>query len=321
MKRISFILVLIALTLVTRLCSQISATDSILRHWLQPQVVTNQSPVFNTFYFWTSSAELDTSLLQNQLIRKAPTNGFYSYEFAFYDNLYFESLRSNAPILNHLMGAERQRTLSVWPCYWENMSGMSGTPHKDQLVQVVLMDSALIVSFFPDEKKSQRWAVHDLKGNSLTVEDAMKRKRHIAAVYMCSEYRSQVFGTITKRITPGHYRGFVLCNESMIKSWHHAVPGLQARLLKDFDYLMLLNAWFESPANCATQGKNGKVSYAAWNMSSSQMSVSDLFFGVQQYSGNTALNANQSVTTSYMDSLRIRFRTQVNPCERFPGKK
>jgi hypothetical protein len=208
----------------------------------------------------------------------------------------------------------------AWPCYWADMSEFYADSLKNQLVQVVLMDSALIVSFFPDRKKTKRWECHDLKGNALTMEQALARKRHIAAVYMCSEFKTQTICGFTKKTKLGHFRGFVLCNENMIKSWHHGVPGLQAKVLQDFDYLLLLNAWFENPDHCAVQDRKGKLSYASWNMSATNMKPSDLFFSVLTYSGESGMNAVQSSTMKIIDELRDRFRRQKNPCEAFPGK-
>lgn len=316
MRRIFSLLCGMMLLCSVLLKSQTSATDSILHHWLEPQIVNSNKPVANTFYLWTTSAELDTCLRQNQLLRRVQFR--ICDEFFYADEIRYRAVKQNAPIANHLMSGERQRVLAAWPCYWATMSAWDRDYLQNQLVEVVLMDSSLIVSFFPDEKKSKVWRVHDLKGNELTLEQALQRKRHIAAVYMCNEEKL-VFTHIRRTVYRTHDRNFFLCNESMIKSWHHATPGLQAKVQKDFDYLVLLNAWFEKPEHCAEQGSKGRVCYAAWTAQPATMQVSDLFFATQINASYLSVPANQETTKAIVEELRTRFRAQQRPCERFPA--
>ncbi len=298
--------------------AQGSATDSILRYWLRPQIVNNNLPVTNTFYFWTSSNELDSCLEQKRLLRTSVSDRFH-------EEMYVEELlkfgrKNNSPIVNHLLSGDRQRIREGWPCYWASMGAFIGDSTHNQLVQVILMDSSLIISFFPDERKSKMWKVHDLKGNELTMEQAMLRKRHIAAVLMCNDEKVRFPGP-RRTVYHNHYRSFILCNEDMIKSWHHNVPGLQAKVLKDFDYLVLLNAWLEDYNNQAQQGKKGKVCYAAWTMSVSEMRISDLVFATRNGAGFLGEGVDQVYMMNTIEQLRTWFRKQKNPCERFPGKK
>lgn len=294
-----------------------SSTDSILRNWLAPQTVYDHQPVARTFYFWTSFPDLDSSLEQNQLLRTSVSNDLDILKYK--DNLLYHS-RDNEPIVNHLMSGERQRVRSVWTSYWQNINYDTAFPRRQQLVQVVLMDSSLIVSYFPDKKKSERWRVHDLRGNLITMENAMQRKRHIAAVFVSGDDKI-VFTGPRRTVYREQYRSFFLCNEDMIKSWHHGVPGLQAKVMKDFDYLILLNAWFENPAHCAAHGPKGKTCSAAWTKLSAQMSVTEMFFATCRRAGYLEPNADQQETKKILEALRVRFQGQMMPCERFPGRK
>jgi hypothetical protein len=298
--------------------SQTSSTDSILRNWLAPRAVRDFQPVASTFYFWTSFPDLDSTLKQDRLLRSVSSGNFYEEQYR--NNLLHHS-KDNEPLLNHLMGGERHYIRAAWPCYWANMEPDydSTKPGRQQLVQVVLMDSSLIVSFFPDKKKSERWAIHDLKGNLLTMEQALVRKRHIAAVFMSGDDR-MIFNGPRRTVFHEHYRSFFLCNERMIKSWHHNVPGLQLQVMQDFDYLMLLNAWLRYPEHCAVQGRRGKNCYAAWTNLSTQASASELFFAMLRRAGYLQESANESTTRIMLDELRERLRVQMLPCERFPGR-
>jgi hypothetical protein len=294
-----------------------SATDSILRLWLAPQTVNDDQPVARTLYFWTSFPDLDSSLKQDQLLRSTYTRDVLAGKYR--DELMYHS-RDNEPVVNHLMSGERQRVREAWPCYWQNMHNDTGYERRGQLVQVVLMDSSLIVSFFPDKKKSERWQVHDLRGNLITMESALARKRHIAAVFISGDDKI-IFRSPRRAVFREHYRAFFLCNEDMIKSWHHAVPGLQAKVVQDFDYLVLLHAWFEKPEHCAAHGPKGKTCYAAWTKLSTQMTVTGLFFATGRRAGYLEPPADQVETKKIIGQLRERWQTQMMPCERFPGRK
>lgn len=297
--------------------AQANATDSILRYWLQPQIVNNDLPVANTFYFWTTSAELDSCVTQKRLLRTSVSENYY--ESMYIEQLLLLNEKSNQPITNHLLSGDRQRIREGWPCYWTAMHPFYQDSLENQLVQVVLMDSSLIVSFFPDGKKSEMWKVHDLKGNELSIEQTLLRKRHIAAVFVSGDDKL-IFTGPRRTVFRTHYRSFILCNEDMIKSWHHNVPGLQAKLLGDLNYLILLNAWFENPEHCAEQGNKGKVCYAAWKQSSVAMKISDLFFAAQRRAGYLSDPANQTSMMEIIDKLRKDIRLQKYSYERFPGK-
>lgn len=297
--------------------AQGSATDSILRYWLQPQIVNSNKPIANTLYFWVSTAELDSCVEQKRLLRTAVSDRHF--EMQYIDELQYLNQKGNTTIVNHLLGAQRQFIREAWPCYWSAMHSLYSDSLQNQLVQVNLMDSALIVSFFPDEKKSKMWRVHDLKGNEIPIELALGRRRHFAVVYMEGDDKT-VFVGPRRSVYRGHYRTFILCNENMIKSWFHNVPGLQAKVVNDLNYLVLLNAWFEKPENCAQHGSKGKVSYAAWTLAPASMRISDLFFATQRWSSYLSDPANQTSTMNIIEQLRDDLRKQKYSYERFPGK-
>jgi len=151
-----------------------SATDSILRLWLSPQIVNSEKPVANTFYFWITPDELDSVVSQKRLLRTAaPSNHI--------EELYWQKLlgtiKDNEPISNHLRSGDKQRVREAWPNYWSTLSESYPQSSQNQLVKVVLMDSSLIVVFNP-ENRNERWSVRDLKGNFISINSALQRKRH-----------------------------------------------------------------------------------------------------------------------------------------------
>jgi hypothetical protein len=294
-----------------------SSTDSILRYWLAPQTVNSNLPVSNTFYFWTSSRELDSVLSQKQLLRTVgssdPLASWYLME------LIRKGVNKNEEIAQHLFSGQRQRTRTAWPNYWATLTESKWDSVNDQLVQVVLMDSALIVKFSPDRNEKHRWKVFDLKGNTISMAEALLRKRHIAAVFL--EGRRNVTYVAPRSLhIKDYYRTFILCNQDMIKSWHHAVPGMQAQIIQDLDYLLLMNSYFSEGWMLESQGRRGRIAHASWTMPIAEMKMNNYFFATQRYCWMTGVDANSEATIKILATLRTRWPLQKNPCERFPGK-
>lgn len=293
-----------------------TATDSILRFWLAPQTVHSNLPVANTFYFWASRQEIDTALRQHALLWRATPNDFTEQVYVWSLE---EQQQRNEPIANHLRGADKQRIHSAWPNYWAMLGEKYVTDTADQLVQVVLMDSSYIVVFRPDEKKN-RWKVFNLQGKEISMAYAMEHKANIAAVFT-EGYHETVYIAPRRFKIKQYYRSFVLCNEQMIKSWHHAVPGMQEKIVQDLNYLLLLNAWMEKPEHTKGQGAKGKNCRTAWVTLTSQLpSVADYYFATQRFAWMGGRDAAQLPVTQIVTWLRLRWPKQVNMCERFPGK-
>lgn len=292
-----------------------SATDSILRFWLTPQIVSNVKPIANTFYFWTTPQELDSVVEQKRLLRTSLPSDHL--EGIYWDRL--SSNENNEPISNHLRSGDRQRIRSAWPCYWSMLNESYDYPKSTQLVQVVLMDSSLIVKFNPDDKK-HRWTIFDLRGNEISMETAMQRKRHIAAVFV-SGYNKYSFPAPRPLVVKEYFRTFILCNEDMIKSWHHAVPGMQARIINDLNYLVLMTAYFGDGIHGQLQGKKGKSCRMSWVKPATEMRISELFFATQRMAGDSGPNATEDGMKAIVNLLRSRWPQQKNPVERFPGAK
>lgn len=295
-----------------------SPTDSILRLWLSPQVVNNNKPIANTFYFWTSVRELDSVVKQQRLLRTGPGPQGDPLADEYLEQLVKHGVHDNEEIAHVLFSGSKQRIRTAWPCYWSTLAESNQKPGNDQLVQVVLMDSALIVSFAPDERQKHRWAVYDLRGNVIPMEKALERKRHIAAVFMQGK-RNVTFTGPQSYHVKDYYRTFILCNEEMIKSWHHAVPGMQAKILNDLDYLLLLNAYYSEGWTMQAQGRKGKIARASWTMPAAEMRMNELFFATQRFAWMSGVDASQQSTMRIVDLLRERWKLQVNPAEKFPA--
>lgn len=293
-----------------------SSTDSILRLWLAPQTVNSTKPIANTFYFWTSVNELDSVEQQKRLLRTTKQDDVAVDVYQY--NLLVTQSKGGDAMADHLFSGERQRVRSAWPCYWSMLDEPSMNPGHTQLVQVVLKDSSLIVVFSPGEKKDARWTVFDLKGNTIPVGKALERKQHIAAVFFDVKNTLIYAGPRAYKVRE-YCRSFILCNEQMIKSWHHGVPGMQAKIINDLDYLLLLHGYFNEGWMLPSQGKKGKIARASWTMSTTDMKMNNFFFATQRFAWMSGVDANSDATKKIIDLLRERWPQQKNPVEKFPG--
>jgi hypothetical protein len=236
-------------------------------------------------------------------------------------------MKDNEPISSHLRSGERQRTRVVWPCYWSVLTDSYQYSSENQLVKVVLNDSSLVVAFYPDQRKG-KWIVWDLKGTMIPMNVALTRKQHIAAVFISGKNKDHELvdlgpshaGALRTR-RKEYYRTFVLCNEDMIKSWHHAVPGMQDKIIRDLDYLLLLNAYLGEGLHAQFQGRKGNNARAAWVKPAVKMRISEMFFATQRLAWWSGEPATEKTTTRIIDLLRERWPKQVKPCERYPGQK
>lgn len=300
-----------------------TSTDSILRFWLKTQGVDDEKPFGNTFYFWTTAEELAASQKENTLLRRFDAGTLLL-------NLYRKNIndpcRDNHPLAKLLRGSDYSRVQDAWPCYWPALAE-NYEYRGDQLVKVVLEDSALVIVFHPDRTENA-WQVFDMKGTPVSLPEALEAQSRIALVYFESEKKVQVNIPVNQvDLMPGEkhsrkmkisgYRSFILCNERMIKSWHHAVPGMQNQVNKDLSYLLLLHAWFGSNSSHMLQpGKNGKNAQAAWK---SEEALSPAQACMQTYRYST-IAADTAATKSIVDELRRCWPLQKNPIEKFPSR-
>jgi hypothetical protein len=288
----------------------LTATDSILHFWLNKAGVDDEKPIARTFYFWTTPEELDSVNEQHALLRSVGLPG------EFFRNFYLDyraALENKKWDKNYLAidfrGGQFGRMRAAWTSYWfQNISETSALP-TTQLVKVELEDSALIVVFRPQEKKA--WQVFDLKGNLISQPEAEKRKTQISVIYFSECIHA----------TANCERTFFLCNEKMIKSWQHGVPGMQHQILEDLNYLLLLDAYFASDVSkTAAPGKNGKNVVHCWKGKTDHFSVAQFYFRTQLFANSSTLEAFPFAMDNIIGALRYRWPKQINPMEKFPSR-
>ncbi|CAN5801929.1 hypothetical protein BH11BAC7_BH11BAC7_29690 [soil metagenome] len=283
----------------------ISTTDSILHSWLGKQVVENNQPRFKSLWLFVSVQELDSIRESKSLLR--------SFTYATISQQYYYTTLTDKkfdkqPLAGILRSSEKLRLKDAWTSYWpvvnEDQPG-------NQLVQVFMDDSALVIAFHPDEKIP--FSVYDLAGNSLTLPQAIQRERHIAVVFLSGKMKSADGKAGVYR------RSFYIINEKMIRHWQHATPVMQDGILKDLNYLLLLEAWAkETPGHIAKSGKKGKNILRAWNASPQKMSIGQKVFACRRNA--EAIDFTEKKARETIAAIRKLWPLQVKPMEKFPFK-
>lgn len=293
-----------------------TSTDSILKFWLRSQAVNNTLPVHKTFWLWTSASDLDSIAKYDALL--------WNFTGADRQQLVYSLLLNDGHYRDHpcariLLGSDYLRYRSAWTSYWAvcPSADTTQTRKRDQLVQVNLDDSALIVVFRSGAKEKNPFSVYDLNGRMLSWPEAEKRSGHFAAVFVTGNIAFAGDKTAKRRKMP--FRYFILCNEKMIRSWHHGVPGVQQQVAKDMNYLMLLHAWAEAYPQKSVL-KPARSFPAAWNGTGPRMPVAEYYRAAQPESANREKNIQPEIRAT-IDFLRAAWRNQVKPVEKFPAAK
>lgn len=288
-----------------------TATDSILKFWLKGQVVDCNKPFHATLWCWISETELDTIRELNSFLWDSKA---YSPAETIYANALNDPKQKENPYAKLLSSGDFQRKKSAWPCYWTSYPKEARTVigTRDQLVQVQLEDSAWILVFRPDQKTAKAFSVFDLKGNPVSFPEFEKNKNRLAAVFIYGNLKTE---KSAKKIP---YRSFILCNERMIRSWHHGVPGVQNQVAKDMNYLMLLYAWAEAHPEKTSLNASRKFP-SCWNGLPEGAGVKDYYVAAKTDMANEKMHIASELKMS-IDFIRSNWRSQVKPAENFPSR-
>jgi hypothetical protein len=280
-----------------------TATDSILKFWLGKQAVNSDFPFPNTLWFWTNWQELDSIDQQKTLLRtavpKTPAEKIC-------DQFLFDKKWDAHPVAGWLRSGALQRRRDAWPCYWAIIPAapVDSFAPPNQLVQVVLEDSALVVVFRPEGREA--FNVFDMQGKLVPLPEAEKSRSRIAMIFLQSE------------TAQGSFRSFYLCNEKMIRSWHHGVPGVQDKVAMDINYMMLLYAWQEAHREKAIlPGQSVAPRY--WTGNPRKMSIAELIGSTQRTAQRDPEDLFYYTKTS-IDHIRQSWRLQLHPMERYPSR-
>ncbi|GAB4142071.1 MAG: hypothetical protein Fur0041_17230 [Bacteroidia bacterium] len=305
----------------------LTATDSILIRWLSRTAVDANPPAFKNFYLWLEPQELDSVLKENKLLRNAKAQTTME---AVYENIIFSKSYDRHPVAQQLRKSSSLFKREAWTSCWTGLTEVHDNDPRTQLVMVELEDSAWIACVNTSAK--QAWKVYDIKGNLIPENEVIKYPSRIASVCFVETLSGKKASAIEEKRRlkllasfGGNQhvvlRSFILCNESMIRNWKHAVPGVQEHILNEIKYLLLLNAyWQNDPSKQVPQGKEGKYALKQWNAVKRSNNISALFYSNLRITGNGGVNAEYFWAKRCVDMLRFRWMQQNNPADKYPSK-
>jgi hypothetical protein len=205
-----------------------------------------------TLYTWTTKAQIKTLRATKTLLSKSKseTKGYALFDVS----LRADSIKDH-PISQLLQSPEFAKKRFAWTNAWATAMGWEGESYGTQLIQIILKDSALIGKFRP-HSKTELFAFSDLQGKKWEIEDVIKHKERIAAIYHVNAqpgirtvgrswgtYYDPEMETEEKHTAP--FREYVIVNERMIASWNHGTPEIQAELAAE---IRLLKGYIKSKA-------------------------------------------------------------------------
>ncbi|MBI3510760.1 MAG: hypothetical protein HY064_08850 [Bacteroidetes bacterium] len=297
----------------------LTTTDSIMIFWLNKEAVFSNKPVAKKFYCWLSQQELDSVRSQNMLLRNYAPGSVMNIDLE--QKLNSEKFKKDQMAFM-LRESRFGRRRDAWVNIWGELDRgqMSGS---DQLVEIDLEDSSLIVVFTPREKHP--WKVFDMNGNIFQANEALDHSSRIAGIFFEDETDFSLAGNKDdhknklnkKSKDKKSFRTFFIVNETMIRSWHHAVPGLQDKILQELTYMLLGDAWLKNEETdkhfITGSGED------AWEKQQSEMNITQLYWNCIRIDEDASRPCSANVEGE-IHFLRDSWIKQKDPVEKFPSR-
>jgi hypothetical protein len=251
---------------------------------IDKQEVYRNDFVRNTLYTWTTDEQIN-ELRKNKILltkSKSETQGYASFDVSLRDS----SLKNN-PIAKLLQEEQFAKKRFAWSNAWATVMGWKGESYGNNLVKIVLHDSA-IIGRFDSFNKQEPFSFSDFKGEKLTTDYVIKNKNRIAAIYHLNYYEGK--RKVFKRKNTGTYsqetkkaitqkanilfREFVIINEKMIKNWSYGTSDIKNEIKSE---ITLLKQFQES--NKANEFAYNSRNYGGWyNISTDNVNADNVAF-------------------------------------------
>lgn len=340
MKRYLFVAAFFVFTVSMVLTSPFSAAglhsapavpdeDTAFAQLFKDDVVFHDDFARNTFYTWTSPRQIDSLRKGAPLMLKEGVSA--QGEYSLYDAELRDPKYDRNPVAQLLRNPAFKRERFAWTNPWATLSDFSGEYYGDQLIEIVLEDSAYICGFFPGSKTL--FKVFTVKGEPVPLSIALKHPERWAAVYHVNKTNQRAWGmrkykgTRTlrgKRFTSYYepFREYVLINERLVKMWDYSGPGAQGRLFKDIAKFAAL-----LPPGTARSGSDpdfdsgyrGEEATKRWKKQHASTGWEDDFWSSSAFAVSAGLDLYN--LKSIQDTLKQRIEAQHAHMVQFPSKK
>lgn len=182
-------------------------------------------------YTWTTGAQVDALRASRRLLVATADDGERSPFLRALDDLVNRRAPGHelAALLRDHPALARRRY--AWTSPLATVLGLGERRYGDRLIRVELDPAALLLAFRP-ARADAPFALVDMSGGTVPIDQALADPGRIAAVYHVRDGPDD----------PVPFREYVLCNEVTLSAWSIATPEIRARVDADLALLDALAA-------------------------------------------------------------------------------
>jgi len=195
----------------------------------------------NTFYTWTTEEQIKELRENKTLLTKSKSR---KKGYSLFDISYRSPSSVNDPLIQLLQEEQFEKKRFAWTSGWATVMGWEGEKYGDQLIKIVINDSA-IIGKFEAYNYNEPVIFFDMDGKKLSTGYVLEHKNRIAVVYHLNmvKGRRKVWwytfpnGTFAKAkmkekriVDDVPFREFVILNEKMIKSWSYGTSEIKKEI-------------------------------------------------------------------------------------------
>jgi hypothetical protein len=284
---------------------------------LKEHAVFNNDPARSTFYTWTSPEQIAELRKSKTLLTKSMSekNGYSLFDLSIRDSTFKSFLA--AKLLQQPQFAKKR---FAWTSSWATSMGLNDEKYGDQLIKIVLSDSAYIGCFNPDDL-AEPFSFFDVKGTPVSVNEVLRNSRRLAVVF----HFNRIDVTRSEEIIrmknsyghrTGHYknekantwfREYVILNEKMIRSWSYGTEEIKNDVRSEIRFLERLK---DSPF--AVQ--KGYCYYDGCEMTGDSFRADEnCYFSLNRYVGTNDYLFNKKKLQAIIDQLNHVLVSQSEP--------
>jgi hypothetical protein len=206
----------------------------------------NYSPARKVLYSWTTPEQVAELRRDRQLLIRSEQAGM-GRGFAF--DVIEKMAAGGSELAKRLSTDLFPRIRYAWPSPWATRMGWPGEDYGNQLVRIVLKDSAWTAVLM-----GGGLSVIDSAGGPVPLDEALLTPERIGAIFfMKDEFvgdgptgPSRTFGPISNGV---RYREFIVGNEAMIEEWSLGTEQILEQLSAD---IVALSSFLRHLRNCGS---------------------------------------------------------------------
>jgi hypothetical protein len=215
---------------------------------LASQAVFNQAPMQRVLYSWTTPEQVEELRRDRQLfVRSEQAGAGRGFAFTAIAQIAAFSDQTSQQLARLLAGDLFAKIRYAWPNPWATRMGWPGEDYGNQLLRVVLKESAWTVLV-----QQNALTVRDMSGNVVPLSTAIAMPERIGAIFFVKDATfggaGCTGGTFQSNAGGATYREFILGNEAMVEEWSLATPEILQRLSDD---IAALNVFFAGLRQCS----------------------------------------------------------------------